>query len=208
MNHDLIGHVALVGIAVGMFATTNLDDLFILLGFFSDPKFRPRQVAVGQFLGIATLYAVSVVAALLALVVSPATIGLLGLVPIVIGLRKIRALRRADAADDDEDEPGARGGRWNTLTVAAVTVADGGDNLSVYIPIFATRSASEVAAIGVVFAVMTLAWLGAAFWLTRHRTLGAPIRRYGHRVVPFVLTALGCYILYAAGSITLLHRWV
>ncbi len=42
MNHDLIGHVALVGIAVGMFATTNLDDLFILLGFFSDPKFRPR----------------------------------------------------------------------------------------------------------------------------------------------------------------------
>ncbi len=87
-------------------------------------------------------------------------------------------------------------------------MADGGDNLSVYIPIFATRSASEVVAIGIVFAVMTLAWLGAAFWLTRHRTLGAPIRRHGHRVLPFVLAALGGYILYASGSITLLRHWL
>ncbi len=168
--------------------------------------FRPRQVAIGQLLGIAVLYAVSVAAALLSLVVSPAIIGFLGLLPIAIGLRKIWALRVAD--DDDEDAPVARGGRWNALTVAAVTVADGGDNLSVYIPIFATRSASEVVAIGIVFAVMTLAWLGAAFWLTRHRTLGAPIRRYGHRVVPFVLAALGGYILYASGSITLLRHWL
>jgi cadmium resistance protein CadD (predicted permease) len=52
---------------------------------------------------------------------------------------------------------------------------------------------------------MTLVWLGVAHWLTHHRTIGAPIRRYGHRVVPFVLTALGVLILYEAGSIELLR---
>ncbi len=197
---------ALVGLAVGLFVTTNLDDLFILLGFFSDPRFRPRQVAFGQLLGIATLYAVSVAASLLAIVIPPAIIGFLGLLPIAIGLRKIWGLRRGDDADDDESSQ--RHGRWNVLTVAAVTISDGGDNLSVYIPVLATRSHAEIAAIGAVFGVMTLAWLGAAFWLTSHRTLGAPIRHYGHRVAPFVLAALGGYILYAAGTLALVAKWV
>ena len=186
--------------------TTNLDDLFILLGFFSDPKFRPRQVALGQLLGIATLYAVSVAASLLAAVISLAYIGFLGLLPIAIGLKKIWGLRRLE--DSDGSESSEQHGRWNVLTVAAVTISDGGDNLSIYIPVFATRSHAEVAAIGAVFVVMTLGWLGAAFWLTSHRTLGAPIRRYGHRVVPFVLAALGCYILYAAGTLSLVAKWV
>jgi cadmium resistance protein CadD (predicted permease) len=194
---------ALVSLAIGLFVATNLDDIFVLLGFLSDPRYRPRQVAVGQFLGIATLYAASVVASLLALVVSPAYVGFLGILPIFIGLRQIRELRQSGTPEDAEDPP-ARSGRWNALSIAAVTIANGGDNLSVYIPIFATRSRAELAVIGAVFAAMTLLWLAAAFWLTRHRTLGAPIRRHGRRVVPFVLVGLGCYILYAAGSFTLL----
>ncbi len=197
---------ALVALAMGLFVSTNLDDLFVLLGFFSDPKFKPRQVAVGQLLGIAALYAVSVAASRLALVVAPAYVGFLGVLPILIGLKKIWELRQDDAAE--EDEPHTQGGRWNALAVAAVTIADGGDNLSVYIPVFATRTAAEIAVIGGVFAAMTLAWLAGAFWLTSHRTLGAPIRRYGHRVVPFVLVGLGCYIVYAAGSFALVARWI
>lgn len=198
---------ALLSLAVGLFVTTNIDDLFVILGFFSDPKFAPRQVAAGQLLGIATLYAVSVTASLLALVVSPAYVGLLGILPILIGLKKIWELRQGGGANDS-DEPHVHGGRWRALSVAAVTIADGGDNLSVYIPIFATRSGAEVAVIGVVFAGMTLVWLAAAFWLTRHRLLGGPLRRYGQRVVPFVLVGLGGYILHAAGSLALLHQWL
>lgn len=197
---------ALLALAIGLFVSTNLDDLFVLLGFFSDPKFKPRQVAVGQLLGIAALYAASVAASRLALVIAPAYVGFLGVLPIVIGLKKIRELRQDDAAE--EDEPHAQGGRWNVLSVAAVTIADGGDNLSVYIPVFATRTGPELAVIGGVFAAMTLAWLAGAFWLTSHRTLGAPIRRHGHRVVPFVLVGLGCYILHAAGSFALVARWI
>lgn len=200
---------AFIGLAIGLFAATNVDDLFILLSFFSDPKFRPRQIAIGQLLGMATLYAASVAASLLALVVAPAYVGFLGVLPILIGLNKIWKLWKGDDEDDDDDdEAHGKVGRWNAFAVAAVTVADGGDNLSVYIPVFVTRSGAEVVAIGVVFAIMTLVWLAAAYWLTSHRTLGAPIRRYGHRVIPFVLVGLGCYILYAAGSLTLLSRWL
>lgn len=203
---NLAGVATLLVLAMGLFASTNLDDLFVLLGFFSDPKFKPWQVAVGQFFGIAALYAVSVAASRLALVIAPAYVGFLGVLPILIGLKKIWELRQDDETDDGD--PQSRVGRWNALSVAAVTIADGGDNLSVYIPVFATRPGAEIAVIGGVFAAMTLAWLAGAFWLTSHRTLGAPIRRYGHRVVPFVLVGLGCYILYAAGSFALVARWI
>ena len=197
---------ALLALAVGLFVTTNIDDIFVLVGFFSDPKFKPRQIALGQLAGLAALYAASVVFALLALVVSPAWIGFLGVLPILIGLKKIQELRHGDATDDDD--AAVKSSRGNVLAVAAVTIANGGDNLSIYIPIFATLSALEVALIGLVFVTMTFVWVGAAFWLTHHPTLGAPIRRYGQRVVPFVLVALGAWILVEAGTLALLRAWI
>ena len=200
---------ALLALAVGLFVTTNIDDIFVLVGFFSDPNFKPRQIALGQLAGVAALYAASVVFSLLSLVVSPAWIGFLGVLPIAIGLKKIAALRHVDESDDDSPDGASRSrDRGNVLTVAAVTIANGGDNLSIYTPIFATRSAFDIAVIGLVFAAMTFAWVGMAFWLTRHRTLGPPIRRYGRRIVPFVLVALGVYILDEAGTFTLMRSWL
>ena len=204
MEHD----VALLALAIGLFVTTDIDDLFVLVGFFSDSKFKPRQIAFGQLAGLAVLYGTSVVLSLLSLVIAPAWIGLLGVLPIVIGLQKIRELRQPDAPEDEgEAGPTSARARGNVLAVAAVTIANGGDNLSIYTPLFATRSGPDVALIGLVFAAMTFVWVGAAFWLTRHPTLGAPIRRHGRHVVPFVLVALGFWILHEAGTFALLRHW-
>ncbi|MGA3204285.1 MAG: cadmium resistance transporter [Bryobacteraceae bacterium] len=199
--------VSLLGIAVAVFASTNVDDVFVLLCFFSDPKFTGRQVVIGQYLGISTLYGVSVGASLVSLVIPTAYIGLLGLAPIVIGLRKAWSLR--NGVDASEEETGTQGPsfaeRANVTAVAAVTIANGGDNISIYTPLFATRSGYDIAAIGAVFAAMTLVWLVLARWLVNHRMIGAPIRRYGGRVVPFVLIALGFWILYDTGTFGLLR---
>jgi cadmium resistance protein CadD (predicted permease) len=199
--------VSLFGVAVAVFTTTNVDDVFVLLGFFSDPKFTARQVVIGQYCGIATLYCISVVASLVSLIIPTAYIGLLGLAPIVIGLRKIWSLRKGVATS--EEEPGTQGasfaGRANIAAVAAVTIANGGDNISIYTPLFAARSGYDIAVIGGVFAAMTLVWLMLARWLVYHRMLGAPIRRYGGRVVPVVLIALGLFILYDSGAFLLLR---
>jgi hypothetical protein len=37
-------------LGVTLFAATNLDDIFVLLGFFADPQFRTRYIIVGQCL--------------------------------------------------------------------------------------------------------------------------------------------------------------
>ena len=86
-----------------------------------------------------------------------------------------------------------------------MTVANGGDNVSVYIPIFALQSGADIALMGVVFGAMTALWLCLAYWLTRHRTIGVPVRRYTRLLMPFVFITLGVYILYQAGTVQLLH---
>jgi cadmium resistance protein CadD (predicted permease) len=201
-------HISLIGVAVILFASTNIDDVFILLAFFADPKFKLRQIVVGTYIGIGALYGISVVASLISLVIPPAYIGFLGLAPIVIGLKELWELRKgADAGRDDSNDrakPAAAYG--NAIVVALVTIANGGDNIGIYTPVFATRSAYEIAFIGIVFAVVTGIWLWIAHWLTNHRTLGAPIRRYGRRLAPFVFIGLGLLILYEADVFELLRH--
>ena len=195
----------LLGQAVGLFISTDLDDVLVLLGFFADPRFPARRIVAGQFLGIAILYAVSVIGSCVSLIVPKAFIGLLGLVPMTMGLRSAWELSRPADSNEQPSDREAPAERANIAAVVAMTVANGGDNIAVYIPLFALRSASDVAVMGIVFAAMTALWLCLAYWLTRHRTIGVPVRRYTRLLMPFVFIALGIFILYQAGTLELLH---
>ena len=43
------------GIAIAVFASTNVDDLLVIAAFLADPAIRVRAVVAGQFLDIAAL---------------------------------------------------------------------------------------------------------------------------------------------------------
>lgn len=194
--------VAIPSLAIALFASTNIDDVFVLLGFFADPKFRARDVVLGQYLGITALFCVSVAASLFSLVIPRTYVGLLGAVPILIGMKKLFDLyRRRDATEESLERHADTGDNGRAATVAFVTLANGGDNIGIYTPTFAIRSAHELVVIGLIFAVMTALWCFFAHWMVNHPKLGAPIRRYGHRVTPIVLIGLGILIFYQAGTL-------
>jgi cadmium resistance protein CadD (predicted permease) len=197
--------LALIGLAIVLFASTNVDDVFVLVGFFSDKRFRARDTVLGQYVGITALFIASVAASLLSLVIPLAYVGLLGVIPILIGAKKLFELyQQRDQTEEalKHHSDADRNGR--VATVALMTVANGGDNIGVYTPSFATRSAREIIVIAIIFAVMTALWCFVAHAIVHHPKLGSPIRRYGHRVTPVVLVALGVLILYQAGSFGLL----
>jgi cadmium resistance protein CadD (predicted permease) len=191
-------------LGVTVFVATNVDDIFILLALLADPRFRAREVVLGQYLGIGALVLVSVVAALIALVIPAEYIGLLGLAPIALGIKELfESWRGDDDGDESVGDRSAISGGGRVLAVAAITVASGGDNIAVYTPVFAVRSGFEIALIVAVFAVLIAAWVAAAHWLVQHPALGPPVRRYGRRALPIVLIGLGVWILYEAGTINL-----
>jgi cadmium resistance protein CadD (predicted permease) len=197
----VLTYLPLFALAVTLFVSTNIDDLVVLIGFFADRRLRTRDIVAGQYAGLAVLFVVSAAASLLSLVLPKAYLGLLGVFPIVIGVRKWIQLQH-DGPEPESSNHGSVAG------VALVTIANGGDNLGIYIPAFAVRSGGEVAVIAAVFAAMTALWCALAHWMVNHRRLGMYFRRYGHILAPLVLIGLGVSIIYNAGSIEwLLHRW-
>ena len=182
-------------LSTGAFVSTNIDDLFLLVGFFSDRSYSRVHIFGGQILGMAIIVAISLAAASAALAISPQRVGLLGVAPIVIGIGKLLRLGKAE----DEGQPTAVG----VLQVATVTVVNGGDNIAAYTPIFATQGSRDIIATLVIFGVLTLVWCFAALGLVRHTALGKPLRRYGHVLLPFILIGLGGLILYRSGAVNL-----
>jgi Cadmium resistance transporter len=86
--------VNLIGLAIVAFTSTNIDDVFVLVGFFADKNFRPHDVVISQYARITALYVIAAIAGLISLVIPPAYLGLLGLAPIGIGIKKLYALLR------------------------------------------------------------------------------------------------------------------
>ena len=184
-----------------VFAATDIDDLVLLSAFFADTRLRRGAVVAGQFLGIGALFGASLVAAAASLAVPQHWPALLGLVPLGIGLWKLPDLWRRHADDDEAAEADRAGRRASagaqTLAVAAVTIANGGDNLGVYIPLFA-RNLSVWPVYLLVFAVMTAVWCWAGYSFVRHPAGAALMQRWGHAILPAVLIALGLWILWDA----------
>jgi len=189
-----------IALGAAAFVATNVDDSLVLLLFFGDRRFRARHVFLGQALGIGLLVLISLAGALLALAVPERLVGLLGLLPVALGIRQLIAQRRGED-DEAADAPGrVRGetGWQRAAAVAGVTLANGGDNIGVYVPLFAARSPLQVVLILIVFAVMLVAWTFGGFYLARRSVVAARLQRVNERLMPWVLIGLGVVILAEA----------
>src|SRR5687767_14157349 len=128
--------IASIGVALAAFAAINIDDLLLVSACFADPSVRRRDIVLGQFLGIGLLVAASARAAVAALVIPEGWTAPLGAIPLGLGSQRWWTTRgESSPAREHAREPRARS-QW--LSIAAVTVANGGDNLAVYIPLFAS----------------------------------------------------------------------
>ncbi|HEY9641252.1 MAG TPA: cadmium resistance transporter [Coleofasciculaceae cyanobacterium] len=206
-------------IAAGItsFIATNLDDIVILMLFFGQlsPSFRVRQIVFGQYLGFAVLVLASLPGFFGGLLVPEAWIGLLGILPIAIGLFKLRhpESEEVQAVSEEMSHPKQAGAFGSLLSsvlspqaygVAAVTVANGGDNLGIYVPLFAASDALSLVVILGVFFLMIGLWCYLAWQLASHPVIARLLTRYGERLVPWVLIGLGIFILVENGSYRLL----
>lgn len=185
------------------FASTNIDDVFILMLFFANKEFTTKQVVMGQYLGIIALTMLSLAGSLIGLLVAPKYVGLLGLLPIFFGIRNIIKLT---THKDSEVKPEFNGRKTanKTFLVAAVTVANGGDNIGIYVPLFAMLTLQEKVIVVSIFLLLVAVWCGAAWYLSKHPSVVRTIDKFGHIITPIVLILLGIYILFESGSFGLL----
>ncbi|RKP45756.1 cadmium resistance transporter [Pararobbsia silviterrae] len=201
-------------LAVAAFAATNVDNLFVLLACFADARGAARAVVIGQYIGSMALVAFAAVIAALMIHIPRAYVGLIGVMPILIGVGKALELFRRNgasmhgAADGvsplsrTDGRVGAARTRSIVWMVATVAIANGSDNLAVYVPLFAARPLAEDIVVGLVFVVMVGIWCALANWLVSHRLIGRPIRRYAPLVLPWVLILIGFSVMLGNGTLS------
>ena len=192
---DILG---LVTIGVAAFVATNIDDIFVLMMFFSSLTFPVRQVVLGQFIGIGLLIAISALGSLISLVVPTYIIGLMGIIPIVIGIKNLVEIRKKDKSLSRQAVQNKKKNRsyFSFLSVAAVTFSNGGDNIGVYVPLFSKyNTVSQITTLTAVFIAMTAVWCISSYYFMNHPLVASKIRHIGNIILPFVLIGLGIYIL-------------
>jgi cadmium resistance protein CadD (predicted permease) len=81
------------------------------------------------------------------------------------------------------------------LTVAAVTLAGGGDNIGVYVPVFANAGPGALVGYAAVFLVLVGVWCAAGRFLVTRPPVARALGRFGHVLLPVVLVAIGMLVL-------------
>ncbi|MGI5504805.1 cadmium resistance transporter [Lentzea sp. CA-135723] len=191
-------HLGTIGQAVGLFAVTNIDDIVILALFFAQGaghRHTTRTIVLGQYLGFAGILGAAVAAAFGATFLPDAAIPYLGLLPLALGIKAaISAWRHRDDADDE------RSASPTILAVAAVTFANGGDNIGVYVPVFATSGVSGMAVYVIVFLLLVAVWVAAGKFFATRPAIARVLSKWGHVVLPVVLIGIGVLILVEGGA--------
>ncbi|EEM89296.1 Cadmium resistance transporter [Bacillus thuringiensis serovar pulsiensis BGSC 4CC1] len=197
------------------FATTNIDDIFILLVLFSqvrtevlrkeDRAVREKAmrkklyIAIGQYVGFSMIIFLSIVGSLSSFFIPVSWIGVLGFVPIYMGVKGLFS-PRSNKSNKVIDKASS-----SLFKVAAITLANGADNISIYIPMFTSQSLEANIVTLIIFFCMIAIWCSISYTLLRAPILAKVLERNCHIIVPIVLIGLGMFILFRSNTIELLY---
>jgi cadmium resistance protein CadD (predicted permease) len=81
------------------------------------------------------------------------------------------------------------------LKVASVTLANSGDNVAIYTPLFAQASGWQIGVYAIIFLLMVFVWLIVSYLFINFRPVLNLAQKYAHLIVPFVFIGLGIYII-------------
>ena len=185
--------------AIGLFMVTNIDDIIVLSLFFArgaGQRGTTSRIVVGQYLGFGAILAASIAVTYGAgLFLPDAAIAYFGLIPLALGLY---AAWRAWRDGDDDDDLGSK--QVSSVTVAAVTFANGGDNIGVYVPVFLTVGTAAVAAYSIVFLALVAVLVLIAKFVATREPVAEVLERWERVLFPIILIGLGVVILVEGGA--------
>lgn len=190
--------------ALVLFVATNIDHLALLTLWFVHGQNRPgttARICAGQYVGFGVILAVTIVLSTISgLVIPQEYLRLLGLIPLALGIKaaigEIRERLSADEDDDeDEGETQLKGKKVSVGAVALVTMANGGDEVAAYLPVFALSTWWQIALFCAVFLALAGVLLALARFITGRMGLAEVLERFEAIIFPSVLILLGVLIL-------------
>lgn len=195
--------------AIAAFIVTNIDDLLVLLLLFAQSRsVRERaQVVIGQTSGFTVLILASLPGIFSQHIVPVSWLHWLGLVPLGIGIKLLLQPQKDEDIPSEDlilttPAPNSWISRLSKIwgnpriyAIAAITIANGGDNIAVYLAFFAPQTWLQLGMTLSIFYVMLGLWCYLAYSSTKHPVVARTLETYGHRIMPWVFISLGIYII-------------
>jgi cadmium resistance transport/sequestration family protein len=192
---------------IAAFIATNIDDIFILTVFFAQVKasLHHRQIVIGQYLGFIVLLLVSLPGVFGPWFIPLDSLRWLGTIPVILGIAYL-CKTEEDTAIEGQPKPSQDNSFLSPQisAVAAVTIANGGDNIGIYVPLFANSAWQSVVAILVSFLLLVGVWCYLAYQLTHFPLLAKYFTDYSTTLIPSVLIGLGVFIFQKSVFLALL----
>ncbi|MCM0599069.1 cadmium resistance transporter [Periweissella fabalis] len=187
----------LVVVTIGIFISTNLDDLVILLLLNEEiikHRLRVQELVYGQLIGMAILVLTSWLLSMGLSYVAPSLMQWLGIVPILMGLKmlitNLHAAKTTDPAVNIQTKP------WrNVLAITALTLAGGADNLAIYIPVLQQQTLAQAMLMIGVFMPLTVGWIYLSVLIAQIPPIKWVLTKYTDKLVPIVFMLLGVLLL-------------
>lgn len=182
-------------LSVTSFIGTNIDDLIIDTFFFAfaSRKKEIRNIVQGKYLGIGILILISFVGSMGLKWIPTEYLKYLGLFPIGLGVKELICEK------DDEDDENLCMSDSNVTNliwkVAIVTIANGADNIGVYMPLFTGFTVNQYLIFMSVFVIMIAIWCSLGYRASKISVYEKMINKYKKIIVPSVYILLGVYIL-------------
>ena len=190
-----------IGTACLTFVITNIDDAFVLVTFFAESStsnnLTPLKITLGQYVGFTVIIIVSLIGFAVAVALPSEPIGFLGLLPTLLGVWKLFGLllKKKDSTEEEESESNRIANAKSVLKVAIITIMNGGDNISTYIPLFSQAKGAAIAVYAIVYYILIGVWCFVAFLIMKQKHVLRIAQKYASFVIPFLYIGLGIYIV-------------
>ncbi len=191
MHEFWLDTITALALALVTYGSTNLDNLLLMVTIAAG--MHDRKPAVVGFL-VATLVLASVAASFVVFsyVIAPAMLRYLGIVPILLGTRMLFSRSAGD--------PSASSRRQTPQAIASVLLANSADTIAAFGPLVAESEPVAAGALLVGFVVAAAIWLLLMLKLSRSPGGETALTTKMQRFTPFVMIAVGLYILADTGT--------
>lgn len=245
------------------FISTNIDNIFVMMLLYAqvNKKSKKKYIAIGQYIALAILVAISILGAFGLNSIPQKYIGLLGILPIALGVNEwikykkekhisnttservnIQAIYLEDRNETIDIQEADIINKTNTinipkvktelkntptdltkkyinphhilsktksiiadiinpevLSVIVVAVANGADNIGVYIPVFTGYSTIQLIITIIIFILMMAIWCLLGSTITNFPKITSMIQKNKNIAVPIIFIGLGIYIFIKSG---------
>ncbi len=188
-------------VTVVSFIFTNLDNLILAVVSLGSRPNKPLPVQLGMVSAAVLVLLVSLLALAIGRTIDAGVLGYLGLAPIGIGLYTLFYSGRMVHVTGDEAAPAKSGGSWAIwLATTTLLFANSGDTLALLLPLLAESNTGSAIVVVVTFVVCAVIWAVIARLLSRQPILVRKLQDRGERLVPWIMIAVGIYVLLDTGT--------